>query len=132
MAFKIEISSQYREQVIDVTDKVNQVIAEAQVTSGICYLFIPHTTCAVTINEGFDPDVAADILAHLNSVVPRAKTYRHQEGNADAHIKSVLVGSSISVPIEGRRLALGQWQRVLVCEFDGPRRRRLNISVIAT
>lgn len=128
----IEVTTRNREQLIDVTDAINQALFKAQVANGICYLFVPHTTCAVTINEGYDPDVASDILTQLAAIVPRIKDYRHREGNADAHIKSILVGCSISVPIENGELALGNWQRVFMCEFDGPRRRRLQIMVMGT
>ena len=98
-------------------------------TSGVCHLYVPHTTAGITINEGDDPDVARDIEAALDRMVPREAGYKHYEGNADSHIKSSLVGVSQRVLIEGGRLVLGRWQAVFFCEFDGPRAREVHLKI---
>lgn len=100
------------------------------VKEGICYVYVPHTTCGVTINEHADPDVARDIEDTLAKLVPRSGSYRHVEGNADSHIKSVLVGLQIFVFIENGDLVLGTWQGIFLCEFDGPRRRKVYVKIV--
>ncbi len=99
--------------------------------SGLCVVFSPHTTCGVTVNEGFDPEVAADAVRHLGELVPRFRGWRHAEGNSDAHVKTMLVGATVTLPVEGGDLALGRWQRVFLCEFDGPRRRQLRVICVS-
>lgn len=126
----IQINTSARNQFIDITSRVNKFVSGSGISEGVCYIFVPHTTAAVTINENADPTVSADILRTLEKLVPAAGDYAHLEGNSDAHIKSVLVGSSVSILINGGKLALGTWQGVFFCEFDGPRSRKLQIKVI--
>jgi secondary thiamine-phosphate synthase enzyme len=121
-----------REQFRDITDEVRAVVRDQASGSGFCVVFSPHTTCAVTVNEGWDPDVAADAVRHLGEMVPRFRGWRHAEGNSDAHVKTMLVGASVTLPIEGGDLALGRWQRVFLCEFDGPRQRQLRVMCVST
>ncbi|OGW31970.1 MAG: hypothetical protein A3J81_02915 [Nitrospirae bacterium RIFOXYB2_FULL_43_5] len=127
----INVRSSQRSEFIDITEKVNEVIKEAGIVSGICYVYVPHTTAAVTINEGADPSVHRDIQNALARLVPQEMNYSHREGNADAHIKSSIIGASQLVIIDGGRLVLGTWQAVYLCEFDGPRHRRLTLKLIA-
>ncbi len=126
---EIVVESLAKEQALDVTALVRQAVKRDSVASGLCQLFVPHTTAAVTVNEGHDPDVMADLMAHLARLVPPNRGYRHGEGNSDAHIKAVLVGSSLTLPVVGGEVVLGRWQSVFLCEFDGPRHRRLLINV---
>jgi secondary thiamine-phosphate synthase enzyme len=116
----------------DITDRINGMIGENGIVSGIAVMFVPHTTAAVTINENADPDVPRDILASLDRAIPLKDRYLHDEGNSAAHVKASLVGSSEIVLIEGGRLALGTWQSVFFCEFDGPRTRQIWIKLAGT
>ncbi len=125
----LSIQSNSRTEFIDVTAKLQAMVARCGVKAGICLLFVPHTTAAVTINENADPSVPADILKVLNQVVPWQADYRHLEGNSAAHIKSTIVGASQTVAIVEGRLVLGTWQAVFFCEFDGPRRRQLHVRI---
>ncbi|MFZ3122009.1 MAG: secondary thiamine-phosphate synthase enzyme YjbQ [Thermodesulfovibrionales bacterium] len=127
----INVRSSQRSEFIDITEKINEVIKEAGILSGICYVYIPHTTAAVTINEGADPSVHRDIQNALTRLVPQEMNYSHREGNADAHIKSSIIGTSQLVIIDEGRLVLGTWQAVYFCEFDGPRHRRATLKLIA-
>ncbi len=115
-------------EMVDITDRVQDVVSRSGIAEGFCCVFVPHTTAAVTINENADPDVRVDILKGLDSAVPLNAGYRHGEGNSAAHIKASLVGSSELVLVEGGRLVLGTWQSVFFCEFDGPRRRQVWVS----
>jgi secondary thiamine-phosphate synthase enzyme len=125
----LSVSTHRREEMVDVTELVRQVVAEVGVAAGLCLVFSPHTTCAVTVNEGWDPDVQADALRHLRSLVPRDAGFAHSEGNSDSHIKTIAVGPSVMLPIDGGQVRLGRWQAVFLCEFDGPRRRELWVEV---
>lgn len=116
---------------MDVTSLVRQTVAESGVIDGICVVYVPHTTCGITINEHADPDVVTDIVSKLEELVPRNGRYAHIEGNSDAHIKASLVGNSQTIIIQGGKLLLGTWQGVFLCEFDGPRKRNVFIKVIA-
>ena len=127
----LSLKTERRTQLVDVTAQVQGVVASSGVSSGICYLYVPHTTAAITINECADPDVARDIESALDRLVPAMGAYRHSEGNSDSHVKSVLVGASQVIHVEGGKLVLGRWQGVFFCEFDGPRDRRLQIKVVA-
>ncbi|MDP2278126.1 MAG: secondary thiamine-phosphate synthase enzyme YjbQ [Nitrospirota bacterium] len=127
----ISVKSNQRNEFIDITEKINEVIKEAGILSGICYVYVPHTTAAVTINEGADPSVHRDIQNALTRLVPQEMNYSHREGNADAHIKSSIIGTSQLVIIDEGRLVLGTWQAVYFCEFDGPRHRRATLKLIA-
>jgi len=119
-----------REQFIDITAQVAAALPAARDASGACLAFVPHTTAALTINENADPSVVRDILAKLSRLAPADDGYSHSEGNSDAHIKAALVGSSVLVPVEGGRLALGTWQGIYFCEFDGPRSRQVHVQFI--
>ena len=125
----IRVSTSRREELVDVTGPVGEAVAESGVQDGVCHVHSPHTTCGVTVNEGWDPDVVADVLAHLRELVPREKAFSHSEGNSDSHIKTLLVGTSAALPVREGRVALGRWQAVFLCEFDGPRERELWISL---
>ena len=129
MIKRIQISSTRRCEMIDITPQVAEAVREAGVDEGLCTVYCPHTTGAVTVNEGADPDVAADILARLERLAPPDAGYRHAEGNSDAHIKAALVGPSVSIPVENGRPVLGTWQRIFFCEFDGPRQRTALIKI---
>ncbi len=126
-----EVSTGARSQLVDITSRVREVVRGTGIREGLCQVYIPHTTAGVTVNEAADPDVAADILEHLERLVPRGR-YRHREGNADAHIKASLVGFSATLPVAGGDLALGTWQGIFLCEFDGPRRRRVRVTVLGS
>jgi secondary thiamine-phosphate synthase enzyme len=123
------VKSESAQQFIDITPQVRHVVRESGVKSGVCRVFIPHTTAAVTINENADPNVRRDILHRLEQIAPSDGTYLHTEGNAHAHIKSSLVGSSVVVFVEAGVLVLGTWQSVFLCEFDGPRTRNVMVRV---
>jgi secondary thiamine-phosphate synthase enzyme len=130
MAFKtVTVKTDKAQQFLDITPQVRLVVRESGVKSGVCRVFIPHTTAAVTINENADPDVRKDILNRLEQIAPADGAYLHSEGNAHAHIKASIVGSSVSVFVEAGQLVLGTWQSIFVCEFDGPRTRNLMIRV---
>lgn len=124
-----EVSTSSRSQMLDITARVREAVRQAGVSAGFCVVYVPHTTAGVTVNESADPAVAADILEHLEKLVPRGN-YRHREGNADSHIKAGLMGFSALLPVESGDLSLGTWQGVFLCEFDGPRRRRVEVGVI--
>jgi len=127
----ITVKTHRRTQVVDVTAQVQNLVSASKITDGICYLYVPHTTAAITINECADPDVAYDVEGALDRLVPKTGSYRHSEGNSDSHIKSVLVGASQFVFVEDGKLALGHWQGIFFCEFDGPRERRMKVKVVA-
>ena len=124
------VRTERRVQLLDVTRKVAQLVERAEVVDGVCYVFVPHTTAGVTINEGADPDVARDIEAQLGRMVPKDADYRHSEGNSDSHIKTVLVGPTVTAPVRQGKLSLGTWQAVFLCEWDGPRTRTIEVRVI--
>jgi secondary thiamine-phosphate synthase enzyme len=126
----INVRSKSRIEFIDITEIVQEVIKETGIINGICYLYVPHTTAGITINEGADPSVQRDIQNTLSRMVPHEMNYFHREGNADAHIKATLVGSSVNVIIDDSKLLLGTWQAIFFCEFDGPRHRRIAIKFL--
>jgi len=117
--------------MVDITREVASAVAESGVKEGVCHLNCFHTTAAITVNENADPDVKADMLMALRSIVQEGWPYAHAEGNSPAHVKSSLVGASLAIPISGGRLALGTWQGIIFCEFDGPRLRRVAVTVVA-
>ena len=125
------VKTDRRTQLVDVTAQVQKMVASSGVATGVCYLYVPHTTAAITINECADPDVACDVEGALDLLIPMAGPYRHSEGNSDSHVKAVLVGASQVIHVEGGKLVLGRWQGVFFCEFDGPRERRLQVKVLA-
>jgi len=118
-----------RSQLIDITSRVREAVTASGIREGLCTIFIPHTTAAVTINENADPDVVRDFLYELDKIVPWQDGYRHAEGNSAAHLKSSLIGVSKQVLIENGRLILGTWQGIYFCEFDGPRTRRVLVRI---
>jgi secondary thiamine-phosphate synthase enzyme len=126
----IKIKSNSREEMIDITSRVEGSLASN--SKGICVVFVQHTTCGLTVNENADPDVQTDMLGFLRRLIPQADPhFKHGEQNSDAHIKSSLVGSSVTIPFEDGRLMLGRWQAVYLCEFDGPRERKVVVSVVS-
>jgi secondary thiamine-phosphate synthase enzyme len=127
---EISVETHSRVEMIDITAAVQKAVREEKIEKGICLVYTPHTTAAVTINENADPDVPRDILAALEKAVPFSANYRHTEGNSAAHVKSSLVGASELVIIENGRLILGTWQSIFFCEFDGPRTRKFIIKFI--
>ena len=122
---KLKVKTSSREELKDITSEVKRAVSEIGLEDGICVLYVPHTTAGVTINESADPDVALDIIEQLGEIAPSNKGYRHREGNADAHIKSSLIGNTTRIFVENGNLQLGTWQGVFFAEFDGPRSRKV-------
>jgi len=129
MQFSVKTNSQT--ELIDITASVQDAVQKSGLENGLCFVFIPHTTAAVTINESADPSVKSDMLKVINQVIPWEAGYRHMEGNSPAHIKSTLVGASELIAVERGRLVLGTWQGIFFCEFDGPRTRKVNMSFVS-
>lgn len=127
---KFRISTSCREQMVDITSQVQRAVGESRFSSGLCVLYCPHTTAALTVNEGGDPDVASDIISGLARLIPRSWDFAHHEGNSDAHMKATLVGPTQILIVENGKPVLGTWQRVFFCEFDGPRNRSVYISMM--
>ena len=121
-----------REELVDVTDQVREAVRSTGVREGVCLVASPHTTCGVTVNEGWDPAVVSDATGHLRELVPRERAFTHAEGNSDSHIKTMLVGTSAALPVDGGEVRLGRWQAIFLCEFDGPRDRELWVTVTGT
>jgi secondary thiamine-phosphate synthase enzyme len=128
----INVFTRGKEVLEEITQRVNDIIHRSGVEEGVCYLYLPHTTAGIIINENADPSVSRDILDRLDALVPSKGSYQHLEGNAPAHIKSTLTGLSLTVPIDNGRLALGRWQGVFICEFDGPRDRTIVVQVLSS
>lgn len=126
----ISISTSKRCDMVDITNQIQRCINESGVKSGIVYIFVPHTTAGVSINENADSDVVRDVLFAMERLVPNSG-FAHIEGNSDAHTKAQITGSSLAVIVEGGRLVLGTWQSIYFCEYDGPRNRRVNVKVVA-
>lgn len=127
---KLSVATSKKNQLIDITAKVQQAVTDNPFSDGLCLVYVPHTTAAVTINENADPDVRTDILMSLSKYFPMDPSYRHSEGNSDAHLKSSLVGASETIIVHHGLLTLGQWQSVFFCEFDGPRNRHVYLQLI--
>jgi secondary thiamine-phosphate synthase enzyme len=127
----LKVRTDRRTQLLEVTAQVQEALSKSKVSSGVCYVFVPHTTAAVMINECADPDVARDLEGAFDRLVPFEGPYRHAEGNSDSHMKSVLVGASQVVFVEHGKLQLGRWQGIFFCEFDGPRERHLQVRIVA-
>jgi len=127
---QIKVNTGSRVEMLDITPLIQREVSQKGVTEGICVVYVPHTTAGITINEGADPDVCTDIITKLNELVPPNAGYRHMEGNADSHIKASLMGSSVSVIIDQGDLALGTWQKIFFCEFDGPRSRKVFVKIV--
>lgn len=128
---RLTIKTHARVEMIDITEQLRALLKESKVVNGICNLFVPHTTAAITINENADPDVTQDILISLEKLVPLNDPYRHLEGNAAAHIKAAILGPSEVIFIEKSDFVFGTWQSVFFCEFDGPRTRQLLVKIIS-
>lgn len=126
----LRVKTSRRTEWVDITPEVNRCVTASGVSNGICQIYIPHTTAGITVNEGDDPDVARDMEAAFDRMVPRDAGYKHSEGNSDSHIKATMVGSSQSVWIEKGRLHLGRWQSIFFCEFDGPRNRDVMVKIV--
>lgn len=126
----LQIKTEKHTEFIDITKKVQEIIKNSEVKSGVCYIFVPHTTAGITINENADPDVRSDMLMELNKIIPFDDNYKHIEGNSSAHIKASLLGFSETVFIEDGQLFLGTWQGIYFCEFDGPRFRKVYVKII--
>lgn len=127
---EIHVRTDSRIGTVDMTQQVNEAIAGIEIESGLCNLFALHTTAAVIVSEYWDPDVIDDLLRHLQKLVPQEAGYKHSEGNSQAHILSVMLGTSINIPVERGKLKLGRWQGVLLAEFDGPRERTVTVTVV--
>jgi len=130
MLKRIPIKTNTRTQILDITIHIQKIVDESKVSEGICYIFVPHTTAGITINENADPSVKSDILMELNKIVPFKDNYAHKEGNSAAHIKASLMGFSQNIIINKGSLVLGTWQGIYFCEFDGPRTRSLYVKII--
>lgn len=130
MLHYIHISSRTRNELIDITERVAELVGNSGVTSGLCHVFALHTTAGITINEGADPAVQRDIAGFLATLVPVDAHFSHSEGNSDSHVKTTLAGASQTIIIEGGRLLLGTWQAVYFCEFDGPRARKVAVKIM--
>ena len=132
MLNRLSIRTHSRSELMDITPLVRDIVHKSKIENGVCYIFVPHTTAGITINENADPSVRQDILAELDKLVPWRGNYAHLEGNAAAHIKASLVGSSETIPVEKGDLVLGTWQGVFFAEFDGPRRREVWVRITKT
>jgi secondary thiamine-phosphate synthase enzyme len=124
------VKSKNQTELIDITSKIQDLVGASRIGRGLCMLYVPHTTAAITINESADPSVKDDILMVINNIVPWKAEYRHMEGNSPAHVKSTLIGPSELIAIENDRLLLGTWQGIFFCEFDGPRTRKVHVRFI--
>jgi len=127
---QIEVETTSQTGFVDITGNVQRAVRESGIKDGVCFVYVPHTTAAMTINENADPNVQQDLLMAINKLIPFRDNYSHIEGNSAAHIKSSLFGPTISVLVEGGRLLLGTWQGIFFCEFDGPRNRRVWVKIL--
>jgi len=125
----LDVKTDRRNHFVDITSKIQKIVAESGIDNGSVELFVPHTTAAITINENADPSVKSDIISYLEKLIPQNGQFDHAEGNSDAHIKSSLIGPRLSLFISGGRLVLGTWQGIYFCEFDGPRNRKLIVRI---
>ena len=128
----IRVRTQKRSDMVDITGQVRELIARSGISEGIVMVFVPHTTAGITINENADPDVVTDILMKLDKIVAEDRGYRHFEGNSSAHIKALMTGSSVTVILSGGIAVLGTWQGIYLCEYDGPRDRKVHVKIIGT
>ena len=128
---KLSVSTPDQTIMLDITNKISEIVTTHGIGNGICYIFVPHTTAGLTINENADPDVRVDIIKELNTIVPFNDNYKHGEGNSAAHIKASMFGASETIIIEDGKLQLGTWQGIFLCEFDGPRRRQVCVKLVS-
>jgi secondary thiamine-phosphate synthase enzyme len=126
---QLDVQTHAKDELIDITSSVQNIVTNSQVNEGICLIYIPHTTAGVTINENADPSVKSDILMALRDIAPDSLPYTHMEGNSSGHVKSTLVGCSASIAINNSNLTLGTWQGIFFCEFDGPRNRKVLVKI---
>jgi secondary thiamine-phosphate synthase enzyme len=126
----LSVKTSSRTELVDITSEITKLVKKSGVSEGLCMLYVPHTTAAVTINESADPSVRGDILMVLNQIIPWDADYKHMEGNSPAHVKSSLVGASELIAIEEGALVLGTWQGIFFCEFDGPRTRKVHVRIM--
>jgi secondary thiamine-phosphate synthase enzyme len=131
MIEQLDVSTRGRQAFQDITPEVQSLVARSEVKEGVCFLFCPHTTAGLTLNENWDPDVRHDMDIGLDAIAPQRREYQHGEGNSPAHLKSSLIGASLCVLISGGKLVLGTWQGVYLAEFDGPRRRKVLVKLMA-
>lgn len=128
---EIFLKTKKREEIIDITSKIKEQVAKQKIKNGLCFIFVPHATAAITINESYDPNIKEDFLNFLKNLVPKGRWLHDKiDNNADAHIKSAIVGSSVIIPISNSQLQLGTWQGIMFCEFDGPRERKVILQFI--
>jgi secondary thiamine-phosphate synthase enzyme len=132
MISRFQVATRERCQFVDITSEVENAVRSAGVAQGLCTVFVPHTTAGITINENADPSVVRDMLSELENIVPFSHGYTHQEGNSAAHIKASLMGSAVQLVVDGGHLSLGTWQGIYFCEFDGPRRRSVQVQVLSS
>jgi secondary thiamine-phosphate synthase enzyme len=132
MLEKLHVKTSAKTELLDITGSIRGVVQRTGVKDGLCFIFVPHTTAGVTINENADPSVPQDILMELNKIIPSQDRYQHMEGNSAAHIKASLMGFSQTIFVESGRLVLGTWQGIFFCEFDGPRSREVYVKVVAS
>ncbi len=130
MIREISISTNKKQELVDITSKIEKIVSESKVKEGLCIVYCPHTTAGLTINENADPDVKKDILVALERIVPENANYYHDEGNSTAHIKSSILGNSLNVLVKDSKLFLGTWQGILFFEGDGPRNRKIIANII--
>lgn len=131
MIKEIRLSTSERNELVDITEEIKSIIKQTKVKEGICIIYCPHTTAAITINERADPDVQRDIIVNLSKIIPENGEYHHSEGNSDSHIKSSLIGASETLIIKDNDLILGAWQNIYFAEFDGPRKRKVIVKILA-
>jgi len=131
MNYTIGVTTHNRTELIDITDKIVTIIKKSKIQSGTAIIYIPHTTAAIIINENYDPSVTIDITKTLNRLIPDNNNYSHTEGNADAHIKAAVIGSSRTIFFENGEILFGTWQGIFFCEFDGPRKRKVFIKILS-
>lgn len=129
MTKQITVATRSKTELVDISSEIEKIVEDSGIKDGVCWVFVPHTTAGISINEGADPSVKRDILSRLDKLVPSAERYEHLEGNAPAHIKTSIVGNSETLIIEKGRLLLGTWQSLYLCEFDGPRHRKVIIKI---
>jgi secondary thiamine-phosphate synthase enzyme len=130
MLNKLVITTRISTELVDITDKVRNIVSQAKISDGICHIFLPHTTAAIAINENQDPTVARDIVKAMDRLIPWDTIFEHAEGNSAAHIKSSILGNSKALPVENGLIKLGQWQGIFLVEFDGPRQRDVFVKVV--
>ncbi|RLE55484.1 MAG: YjbQ family protein [Candidatus Methanomethylicota archaeon] len=126
----IEVKTKRKVEFVDITETIREMVSKSRIENGICIIFVPHTTAGITVNENYDPNVTRDIIENLRRNVPDKDDYKHLEGNSPAHIKSTLVGHSLTLIINEGEIVLGRWQGIFLCEFDGPRRRKIFIETM--